>query len=155
MTQQPNLASPRATCTVRAPKPRDYGKMADLAGQLGYPSTTEQVRMRLEEMAKSSQYSAFVAELPGGRIAGWIGMYVFRSVEQDSCAGISGLIVDQQIRCRAVGQLLLAAAEEWARRQGCDAISVHSNVTRERAHRFYTRSGYEHIKTQKYLLKTL
>ena len=147
--------TPEFTCRVRPPEPCDYDKMADLAEQLGYPSTAEHVRVRLDAMANSSHYAVYVAELPSGKIAGWIGLYVFRSVEQDSCAGISGLIVDQQIRGRAIGQLLLAAAEEWARRQGCDAISVHSNVTRERAHRFYSRSGYEHIKTQKYLRKSL
>ena len=64
-------------------KRQDYDRMADLAGQLGYPSTGRQVRIRLDEMANSNHYAVYVAELPGGRIAGWIGMYVFRSVEQD------------------------------------------------------------------------
>jgi hypothetical protein len=83
MNQQPNLASAQSRCEVRAPKPGDYDRMADLAGQLGYPSTRRQVRIRLDEMANSNHYAVYVAELPGGRIAGWIGMYVFRSVEQD------------------------------------------------------------------------
>jgi GNAT superfamily N-acetyltransferase len=155
MQPQLNPASVRFTCSVRSAKPGDYDKMADLAEQLGYPSTGNQVRMRLGAITNSSPYAVFVAELSGGQIAGWIGLYVFRSVEQDSCAGISGLIVDRQIRGRAIGQLLLGAAEDWARSQGCSAISVHTNITRERAHRFYTRHGYEHIKTQKYLLRTL
>jgi PhnO protein len=155
MQQQLNPVAERFACSVRSPKPDDYDKMAELADQLGYPSTRKQVRMRLDAMANSSQSAVYVAELPGGHIAGWIGLYVFRSVEQDSCAGISGLIVDRQIRCRAIGQLLLRAAEDWARSQGCNAISVHANITRERAHRFYTRNGYQHIKTQKYLLRTL
>ena len=111
--------------------------------------------MRLDAMANSSHYAVYVAELPGGQIGGWIGLYVFRSVEQDSCAGISGLIIDQRFRSRGIGKVLLDAAEKWARSRGCNAISVHSNVTRERAHQFYARNGYEHIKTQKYLLKTL
>ena len=106
-------------------------------------------------MTNSGQYGVYVAELPGGQIGGWIGLHVFRSVEQDSCAEISGLIVDQQIRSRGIGKVLLNAAEEWARSQGCSAISVHSNVTRERAHQFYTRNGYQNIKTQRYLFKTL
>jgi GNAT superfamily N-acetyltransferase len=126
-----------------------------LAEQLGYLSSAQQVRVRLEAMANSSQYGVYVAQLPGGQIGGWIGLYVFRSVEQDNCAGISGLIVDQQVRGRRIGKMLLDAAEEWARSQGCDAISVHSNVMRERAHRFYTNNGYGHIKTQKLLLKRL
>jgi GNAT superfamily N-acetyltransferase len=155
MEQQINPAAAQSTCMVRPPEPGDYDKMADLAEQLGYPSTGKQVRMRLEEMANSKEYAVYVAELPGGHIAGWIGMYVFRSVEQDSCAGISGLIVDQRIRSREIGKVLLEAAEAWARCQGCAEISVHTNVTRERARRFYARNGYVHIKTQEYLRKTL
>jgi hypothetical protein len=48
---------------------------------------------------------------------------------------------------------LLAIAEQWARSHGCTTISVRSNVTRERAHRFCTRNGYEHAKTQKLFQK--
>jgi GNAT superfamily N-acetyltransferase len=155
MKQEANPASAQSRCEIRAPKPSDYDKMADLAGQLGYSSTEKQVRIRLEEMSDSNYSAAYVAELSGGRIAGWIGMYVFRSVEQDRCAGISGLIVDQEVRSCEIGKVLLGAAEDWARSQGCNAISVHTNVTRERAHRFYERNGYEHIKTQKYLRKNL
>ena len=155
MKQQADPASAQARCEIRAPKPGDCDRMADLAGQLGYPSTGTQVRIRLDEMANSNHCAVCVAELPGGRIAGWIGMYLFRSVEQDRCAGISGLVVDKEFRSCEIGKILLGAAEEWARKQGCDAISVHTNVTRERAHRFYARNGYEHIKTQKYLRKSL
>ena len=155
MQEQLNCTSAQSTCSVRPPKRGDYDKMADLAEQLRYPSTGKQVRMRLDAMANSSHYAVYVAELPGGQIGGWIGLYVFRSVEQDSCAGISGLIIDQRFRSRGIGKVLLDAAEKWARSRGCNAISVHSNVTRERAHQFYARNGYEHIKTQKYLLKTL
>ncbi len=75
------------TCCVRPVEPRDYGKMADLAEQLGYPSTGKQVRMRLDAMADSSQHAVYVAELPDGQIAGWIGLHVFHCVEQDSRAG--------------------------------------------------------------------
>jgi PhnO protein len=155
MPEPLNRTAVLSTCSVRSPEPGDYDKMADLAEQLGYLSTAQQVRMRLEAMANSSQYGVYVAQLPGEQIGGWIGLYVFRSVEQDNCAGISGLIVDQQVRGRGIGKALLEAAEEWARSQGCSAIAIHSNVVRELAHRFYARNGYEHIKTQKYLRKCL
>jgi GNAT superfamily N-acetyltransferase len=106
-------------------------------------------------MGDGSQYAVFVAELPGGQIIGWIGAYLFRSVETASYAEINGLVVEQAIRSRGIGELLLTAAEEWARSIGCDAISVRSNVERDRAHRFYTNNGYEHVKTQKEFHKSL
>jgi GNAT superfamily N-acetyltransferase len=155
MPEQLNRTSEQSTCSIRPPEPGDYDKIADLAEQLRYPSTGKQVQMRIAAMATSSQYAVYVAELPGGQIGGWIGLHVFRSVEQDSCAAISGLIIDQQLRSHGIGKELLVAAENWARIQGCNAISVHSNVTRERAHQFYSRNGFEYIKTQKYFLKAL
>jgi len=142
-------------CSVRPARPSDSSRMADLAVQLGYECTEEQVRERLREMQDSNRYSVCVAELPGGRIAGWIAGYLFRSIEAATCVEISGLIVDQQVRCRGIGKVLLEAAEEWTRHQGCDAIMVHCNITRERAHAFYANNRYHHIKTQKQLHKNL
>ncbi len=145
----------QATCAVRTPEPGDYDKMADLAGQLGYRSTAAEVRLRLSEMTDSSQYAVYVAQLPEGQIGGWITVHMFRAVELDTCAEISGLIVDCEVRSRGIGKVLLDAAEAWARSRGCAVISVHSNVKRGRAHAFYKRNGYEWTKTQEEFRKSL
>ena len=129
--------------------------MAELARQLGYECTGEEVRKRLGEMRDSNQYAVFVAELPERQIAGWIGAFLFRSIETGSCVEINGLVVDKSIRSRGIGKILLSAAEEWARSIGFDVISVHSNITRDRAHRFYLKNGYAHVKTQKEFHKSL
>jgi GNAT superfamily N-acetyltransferase len=50
---------------------------------------------------------------------------------------------------------LLDAAEKWARGKKCKGMSVRSNVIRDRAHAFYERQGYLHIKTQKAFRKPL
>ena len=129
--------------------------MADLAVQLGYQCSGEEVRDRLTHMSDLNQYAMFVAEIPGGQMAGWVGAYVFRSVETPSCAEISGLVVDQNLRSRGIGKVLLDAAERWARRIGCQTMSVRSNVKRDRSHQFYLNHGYQHVKTQKEFHKTL
>jgi GNAT superfamily N-acetyltransferase len=142
------------SCAIRAPRSDDYDKMADLAAQLGYPSAKEQIRLRIEGM-KDDDHAVLVAELPTGQIAGWVGMYIFRSVEIDYCTFISGLIVDETFRSQGVGKKLLNAAEEWARRRDCHVICVSSNVIRSRAHVFYLGSGYRNVKTQITFLKDL
>lgn len=129
--------------------------MAELAGQLGYTCTADQVRVRLSDIRDANDCTVYVAELAGGQIAGWIGVYLFRSVEMDKFAEISGLIVGQEHRSRGIGNGLLYAAEEWARGGGCALISVHSNVTRERAHHFYQMNGYAWYKTQQLFRKVL
>jgi GNAT superfamily N-acetyltransferase len=50
---------------------------------------------------------------------------------------------------------LLSRAEEWARENGCRAIGLRSNAIRDRAHAFYERHGYAHVKTQKAFRKQL
>ena len=142
-------------CTVRPPGPADYPAMAELAGQLGYPSTAREVRARLAGMKDPRQYTVFVAETSDGQVAGWIGVFIFRCVERAPCAEINGLIVDGGQRSQGIGKLLLDAAEKWARRRGCAEITVHSNVIRRRAHRFYERHGYQRVKTQKLFAKRL
>ena len=155
MNQWPSLAIWHSACAVRRAQANDCVRMAALAAQLGYECTGEDVRGRLSEMQDSKQYAVYVAELPGRQVVGWIGVYVFRAVESATSAEISGLVVDEALRSGGIGKILLDAAEKWARQVGCNAISVHSNVTRNRAHQFYTNNGYRPVKTQKIFHKSL
>ena len=129
--------------------------MADLAAQLGYQCTGQEIQRRLEEMQDSREYAVYIAELSECRVVGWIAAYVFRAVELDTFAEITGLIVDETVRSNGIGKILLDATENWARHVGCTSISVHSNVTRDRAHRFYENNGFELLKTQRLFHKPL
>jgi GNAT superfamily N-acetyltransferase len=153
MGDQTHQTSTSGECVIRPPTPADYERMAELATQLGYASSGQEIRARLSELQDASRYVVYVAALADGRIAGWIGAYVFRSVELDKFAEISGLIVDEDARSCGIGKLLLDAAEHWARQIGCSAISVRTNVIRERAHAFYKRHGYVQGKTQACFMK--
>jgi GNAT superfamily N-acetyltransferase len=140
---------------LRIPTPRDHARMAALAGQLGYPAKAEEIAKRLEGMQESAEQAIFVAQLPGGEIAGWIAVFIYRCVETDARAEVSGLVVDEQARSQGIGQRLLERAENWAREQKCETIGLRSNVIRDRAHAFYERRGYQHHKTQKSFRKSL
>jgi GNAT superfamily N-acetyltransferase len=142
------------TCTIRSPRSDDYDAITGLAGQLGYPSAEAQIRFRIEAM-KGDDHAVFVAELATGQIAGWVGLYILRSVEMEHSTFISGLVVDETHRSRGIGKELLHAAEEWARSRGCQAIYVSSNVIRSRAHLFYLGNGYRNVKTQATFRKKL
>ena len=148
--------APRAFAgKIRAAQAPDHARMAELAGQLSYPSAPEEIARRLQGINGSADAAVFVAELDGGEIAGWIAVFVYRTVEADARAEVSGLVVDERFRSQRVGEHLLARAEEWAREAGCQAIGLRSNVIRERAHAFYERHGYTHVKTQKAFRKQL
>ena len=122
---------------------------------MSYPSTPEEIARRLQGIKSSAEAAVFVAELETGEIAGWIAVFVYRTVEADARAEVSGLVVDERFRSQRVGEHLLARAEEWARENGCRAIGLRSNVIRDRAHAFYERHGYAHSKTQKAFRKQL
>jgi GNAT superfamily N-acetyltransferase len=140
---------------IRAAQAPDHARMAELAGQLTYPSTSEEIARRLQGIKCSAEAAVFVAELGSGEIAGWIAVFVYRTVEADARAEVSGLVVDERFRSQRVGEHLLTRAEEWARENGCRAIGLRSNVIRDRAHAFYERHGYAHVKTQKAFRKQL
>lgn len=142
--------------TVRLARESDAARLAELAGQLTYPSTTEQILERLSGMRASVDHDVFVAEdSADGRVRGFCGVFVNRTVEADARVEISGLVVDEAARSGGVGKRLLDRAEEWAREKGCKSIGLRSNVIRERAHAFYECHGYRVIKTQKSFRKDL
>jgi GNAT superfamily N-acetyltransferase len=105
-------------------------------------------------MQHSNEHAVFVAQV-GSDLAGWLAVFVYRVVEADARAEISGFVVDERYRSQRVGMHLLARAERWAREKGCRAIGLRSNVIRDRAHAFYERHGYKHVKTQKSFRKDL
>ena len=139
---------------IREARPRDYARIAELAGQLGYPSSADEIAKRLDGMQHSNEHAVFVAQV-GSDLAGWLAVFVYRVVEADARAEISGLVVDEHYRSQRFGMHLLARAERWARERGCREIGLRSNVIRDRAHAFYERHGYRHVKTQKSFRKDL
>jgi GNAT superfamily N-acetyltransferase len=141
--------------TIREAAPEDCAAVAALAGQLGYKSSPEQVAQRLRYFGASTEHNIFVAQIPGGEIVGWIGMYIVRTISSDARLEISGLVVDEKHRSRNVGARLLKSAEEWGAARGFTQVTVHTNVLRQRAHLFYEHHGYHLEKTQKLFRKTL
>jgi GNAT superfamily N-acetyltransferase len=148
------MSSP-SSLTIRAAAPGDHAAIARLAGQLGYDSTPAAIAERVAKMGPAGEHGLAVAQLASGEIAGWIGVYIFRTVETDPRAEVSGLVVDEARRSQGVGKALLDWAETWASEHACDSITVRSNVIRERAHGFYQRHGFQHVKTQKTFRKKL
>lgn len=133
----------------------DAERIAELSGQLGYPTTEKQMKARLRDALKDKDAACFVAELRDSGVIGWIHVSTTPLLEVERRAEVNGLVVDEAARSGGAGAMLLAAAEKWARGKRCRSMSVRSNVLRERAHGFYLRNGYEHYKTQKAFRKGL
>ena len=61
---------------VRPMTERDARVVADLAGQLGYPSTETQIRRRFERVSGDPASAVFVAEDEDGRVIGRVNFRV-------------------------------------------------------------------------------
>lgn len=140
---------------IRRARAGDAPQLAQLSGQLGYPTTAAEMKKRLRRLKPASQNALFVAESPDSGVVGWAHVSVTHLMEVGTRGELNGLIVAEGQRSLGAGARLLQAAEDWAHKRGCPSMSVRSNVIRERAHKFYERQGYEHYKTQKAFRKEL
>ena len=144
-----------ASIRIRKARRGDAERIAQLAGELGYPASTKQIDARLRQLTPATKHSVFVAESRDAGLIGWVHVSTSHLLESDIRAEVNGLIVADGQRSGGAGAKLLEVAEEWARKRGCKGMNVRSNVIRERAHKFYEMHGYEHYKTQKAFRKPL
>ena len=140
---------------IRRARQADAPRLAELSGQLGYPTTVREMAARLKLALQVENSVCFVATTREEGVVGWAHVSVTPLLEVQRRAELNALVVDENVRGRGVGWSLLQAAEGWARKRRCKGISLRSNVLRERAHGFYQRHGYEHYKTQKAFRKGL
>lgn len=139
---------------LRRARKIDAARIAELSGELGYPATTKEIEARLARLKPATQHAVFLAEIDE-LVIGWIHVSVAPLLEVPRRAEVNGLVVADGQRSHGAGAKLLEAAEKWARAKECKGMSVRSNVIRERAHLFYERHGYVHVKTQKAFRKDL
>lgn len=139
---------------IRRARPGDAAQLATLCNQLGYPSSPEEVRRRLQRL-RGPDHAVYVAEDKDGTVVGWVHIFLRPLLEEDLAAEIGGLVVDEAHRGRGIGHRLLERAERWARRRGSRAVVVRSNVIRLEAHRFYEQCGYREVKTQRVFRKAI
>jgi GNAT superfamily N-acetyltransferase len=124
----------------------DAEVVAALAGELGYPSETEALRVRIRAISESDLL--LVAVDAGGTAIGFIQAHRVCIIEAGFRVEILGLVVSSSARRSGIARGLIQEAEIWAKNIGADAISVRSNTKRIEAHLFYPALGYKKIKTQ-------
>ena len=124
----------------------DAEVVAALAAELGYPSETEAIRVRIRAIGESDLL--LVAVDTGDKAIGFIQAHRVCIIEVGLRVEILGLVVSSSARRSGIARRLIEEAETWAKNIGADAISVRSNTNRIEAHLFYPALGYKKIKTQ-------
>jgi len=129
---------------VRPATTADVPELAQLMAELGYPTSTGQMQVRMGAMEHRADFATFVAEADG-RVAGMITVTVSPSLLRNEPNGaIVALVVSSTFRGRGIAPALIAHGETWLRQHGANRATVNPSIHREPAHRLYNRLGYEH-----------
>ncbi len=131
---------------IREAKKRDVVALAKLSGELGYPTTTEEMENRFYKVSSASDNGIYVAELDS--IVGWIHIALIQTLESNAFVEICGLVVAESSRGSGIGRRLITIAENWAREKKCYHLRVRTNILREKTRMFYKQVGFQSKKTQ-------
>ena len=93
--------------------------------------------------------------LAGGNVAGYCHAQIVEPLYSERQLYIHALCVSAAYRRRGIGARLIERAEEWGRRRGASAVSLHSGFDRLSAHAFYRSLGYVHKNEQMNFTKPL
>lgn len=138
----PPPPKPKPKQKVREARPSDAARLAGLIGELGHEITEKQVRKNLSALKKSGEIP-LVATLDK-KVVGMCGVGCRVVIHRPGPLGrITALVVAKEARGAGIGRMLVEAAEEWMRGEGCQLVEVTSNDRRPEAHAFYRHMGYE------------
>ena len=133
-----------SSVTIREASALDAVAVATLLGELGYPSSPAQAAERIERIAADPSTWMIVAEVES-EPAGLGALHVQNLVERDELGcKVAALVVGQRFRRRGIGELLMQALEDEARRRGGKVMVLNTAHRRADAHGFYEALGYEH-----------
>ena len=128
--------------STRRAETADAAALADLMTQLGYPTRTSEMEMRMEGIFADRNYGTFVA-VSEGKVCGMIGTRISCSYEHNNPGGaILALVISENMRGRGVGQALIGAAENDFAQRNIRRVAVYSHFRRTDAHEFYEKLGY-------------
>ena len=138
----PPAPKPAPKPKIREAKPSDAPRLVELIHFLGHEIDEKGVRKNLKALKKTGE-APLVATLDK-RIVGLCGVGRRTVIHRPAPLGrITALVVAEQAQGHGIGRLLVEAAEDWIRKQGCKLVEVTSNDRRAAAHAFYRRMGYE------------
>lgn len=140
---------------VRQIAPEDAGAVAELSGQLGYETSTREMKDRIEKMLPLEDGHLVLVACLENEIVGWVEAEILRHLQSPPHTLITGLVVKDSARSLGIGKRLCSEVERWSLLRGVPVVRVTSRMTRERAHRFYLREGFVQTKTSAVFEKIL
>ncbi len=128
---------------VRRATAADADVIARLLSQLGYPTDSADVPVRLDRLTGNDRAAVLLAQ-QGNEVVGLATVHLLSVLNRRSdVAWLTALVVDEAVRGTGVGRTLIEAAEDFAKESGCERLSVTTHEDRADARAFYPRMGLE------------
>jgi len=101
-------------------------------------------RKQFEKMKSYPNYSIYVAE-KDGTIVGTFELLIMDNLAHSGkpSAIVEDVVVNENVRSTGIGRRMMQFAMEISKQQGCYKLMLSSNLSRERAHKFYDDLGFE------------
>jgi len=130
-----------STIRLRAATDGDADNIAALLGELGYPADAREIPSRLHAMIDAGGAVVLAVDSSGAAL-GMMALARHATLHSSApVAYITALVTAQSARHRGIGKMLVEEAKRWARKSGCNRLTVTSAEHRSDAHAFYPSCG--------------
>ncbi len=127
---------------IRPAELGDASALAKLMTELGYVTTSGEMRERLQSILTNPHFATLVA-LDKDELCGMIGLFAHYSYAHNDLSGrILALVVMERFRRRGIARDLIVASERYFLDRNIRRVVVTTRLDRTDAHRFYEAMGY-------------
>ena len=133
--------------TIRQAIIEDAQIITLLSSQLGYTISEADTILNIKQLLSSRHDVVYVATF-NEAVVGWIHVFYSVRIETMPFCEIGGMVVDEIVRGKGIGKLLIEKATEWSKSRSAETLRVRTNVTRTDTHKFYESVGFTLTKQQ-------
>lgn len=137
--------SPFADFQLRAASVNDATALTALLQQLAPDEPRADAKLMALRLAELPSSRVVLVAERDGKLLGTCTLNLIEHLAHNFAhsAILEDVVVDGDVRGLGIGQALVGKAVERARAWGCYKVALSSSQSREAAHRFYARLGFE------------
>lgn len=127
---------------IRLATRADAAEIARLLTQLGHANSAADIVAKWPAWEAAGNV-ALVVPQTDGTLQGVATLGIMVTLHRPLPVGrVVAIVVDEQHQRQGIGRQLMAAAEDYLRREGCYLVELTSNTNLVNAHAFYESLGY-------------
>ena len=128
---------------IRKAEFSDLPVLTDLALKLWPGHDRDEMHEELASIMEKPDAAFFLAENASGFAQCQLRRDYVEGTDSSPVGYLEGIYVDDSHRCQGIARELLAACENWARKQGCREFASDCELTNAQSLRFHLGLGFE------------